>query len=90
MRIGDTGTGADEAATESFSGVARVTWRSPSSHGATWGASGGLPVVIIVRTDEDSSGGIRVGDVGGDFTVGSDGSGGIHFERVAGQVHLPD
>jgi hypothetical protein len=43
-----------------------------------------------VLIDEDSSGGIRVQDVGGNFTVGSDGSGGIHYERVTGQVQLPD
>jgi hypothetical protein len=30
-----------------------------------------------------------VRDVGGNLTVGSDGSGGIHYDRVAGTVHLP-
>jgi hypothetical protein len=30
-----------------------------------------------------------VREVGGNFTVGSDGSGGIHYERVTGAVRLP-
>jgi hypothetical protein len=31
-----------------------------------------------------------VQDVGGNFTVGSDGSGSIRYERVTGSVRVPD
>jgi hypothetical protein len=30
-----------------------------------------------------------VREIGGNFTVGADGSGGIHYERVAGAVQVP-
>jgi hypothetical protein len=43
-----------------------------------------------VTIDDDNSGGIVVQDVGGNFTVGSDGSGGIRYDRVTGSVRLPD
>ena len=37
----------------------------------------------------DSSGGIRVSDIRGDFEVLRDGSGGIDYRRVNGEVRLP-
>ncbi|HKE95607.1 MAG TPA: hypothetical protein VKB34_14935 [Povalibacter sp.] len=55
-------------------------------------SSGGIVLRHVkgdVRVDSDSSGDIDVEDVGGNFTVGSDGSGDIHHTRVAGVVQLP-
>jgi len=43
---------------------------------------------VLIR--EDGSGGIRVADVRGDFTVERDGSGGISTENVDGRVSIPD
>jgi DUF4097 and DUF4098 domain-containing protein YvlB len=37
----------------------------------------------------DSSGGIDVADVGGDFVVDNDGSGGIAYDNVRGRVDIP-
>lgn len=42
-----------------------------------------------VAIDSDSSGDISVADIGGNFTVGVDGSGSIRHERVGGKVQIP-
>lgn len=42
-----------------------------------------------VRIDTDSSGDIDVAEVGGNFSVGADGSGGIRQAKVLGSVELP-
>jgi hypothetical protein len=42
-----------------------------------------------VRIDTDSSGDIDVAEVGGNFSVGADGSGGIRQAKVVGTVELP-
>ncbi|MFL6551291.1 MAG: DUF4097 family beta strand repeat-containing protein [Povalibacter sp.] len=46
-------------------------------------------VKLDVRVDVDSSGDIVAEDVGGNFTVQSDGSGGIHHARISGKVQVP-
>jgi hypothetical protein len=43
-----------------------------------------------VTIDVDSSGSIQVDRIGGNFTVGADGSGGISHNRVTGKVQLPN
>ena len=42
-----------------------------------------------MRIDQDSSGDIRVSDVGRDFELLSDSSGEVKVSGVEGQVHLP-
>jgi DUF4097 and DUF4098 domain-containing protein YvlB len=42
-----------------------------------------------VRIDTDSSGDIDVAEIGGNFSVGTDGSGGIRQVKVVGTVELP-
>jgi len=41
---------------------------------------------VLVKTD--SSGASDVKDVGGNFVVGNDSSGGIYYKNVAGEVRL--
>jgi hypothetical protein len=43
-----------------------------------------------VRIDSDSSGDIDVAEVGGNFSVGADGSGSIRQVKVLGRVELPE
>jgi hypothetical protein len=54
-------------------------------------SSGGIRLREVRNnvTIDDSSGGIDVAGVGGDFTVRSDGSGGVNYADVRGQVRIP-
>ncbi len=55
--------------------------------------SGGIVIRRVnrdVRIDTDSSGDIDVAEVGGNFSVGADGSGSIRHAKVLGSVELPE
>ncbi|HMN45465.1 MAG TPA: DUF4097 family beta strand repeat-containing protein [Povalibacter sp.] len=56
-------------------------------------SSGGIVIRRVnrdVRIDTDSSGDIDVAEVGGNFSVGADGSGSIRQAKVLGRVELPE